>query len=431
MDDWRRELEVALKEGLEESDEEFEQTFVQNIFELMLHETCPSPKRPKIGGSKHGRRYVYREREACDERLYRDYFAEDCTFDALKFRRRFRMRKDLFVYIVQEVCAFEPWFIQKCDGVGRLGLSSLQKCTAAIRMLAYGIPADATDEYCRTGESTAIEAMKRFTVAIRACFESQFLRLPTRVDFQKQLDINAARGFPGMFGSLDCMHWTWKNYPVAWQGQFQDKDGVRSIILEAIADQSLWIWHAFFGLPGSNNDINVLDRSPLVANLLRGEGSAMTFEVNGHVYDRYYLLTDGIYPQWSCFVQPIHEPHGEKKEHFTKMQSAARKDVERAFGVLQARWEIVKNPCRQYDLETITSIMMCCIILHNMIIHDEQGQNLEPIFDQGIFGGGLRRDLTFRDLNVGSRELENLHTHYSLRNDIIDHLWHLRGESRI
>jgi hypothetical protein len=32
------------------------------------------------------------------------------------------------------------------------------------------------------------------------------------------------------------MHWTRKNYPVAWQGQYQDKDGVWSIILEAIAD---------------------------------------------------------------------------------------------------------------------------------------------------------------------------------------------------
>jgi hypothetical protein len=380
-------LEGALKQGLEESDDEFEQTLAQNILEEMVQETCPAPERPKIGGSRPGRRYVYREREVCDERLYRDYFAQDATFDALKFHRRFRMRRELFLHIVQKVCAFDPWFVQKCNGLGRLGLSSLQKCTAAIRMLAYGIPADATDEYCRTGESTAIEAMKRFTVAIRGCFESCFLRLPSRADFQKQLDINAARGFPGMFGSLDCMHWTWKNCPVAWQGQFQDKDGVRSIILEAIADQSLWIWHAFFGLPGGNNDINVLDQSPLVANLLGGDGSGMTFELNGHIYDCYYLLTDGIYPHWNCFVQPIHQPQGEKKEHFTKMQAAARKDVERAFGVLQARWEIVKNPCRQYDLHTITNIMMCCIILHNMIIDDEQGQDLEPVFDQEISGG--------------------------------------------
>jgi hypothetical protein len=206
MDQWRRELDDALKKGLQDSDDEFEDNFVLELCQQVLDECRSSSKQPGVGGSRPGRRYVYREREACDERFYRDYFAEDSTFDAVKFCRRFRMKRDLFLHIVQEVCAFDPWFIQKRDGVGRLGLSYLQKCTAAIRMLAYGIPADATDEYCRTGESTAIEAMKRFTVAIRGCFESHFLRLPTQADFLRQIEINTARGFPGMFGSLDCMH---------------------------------------------------------------------------------------------------------------------------------------------------------------------------------------------------------------------------------
>ena len=50
--------------------------------------------------------------------------------------------------------------MQKRDALGRLGLSSLQKCTAAIRMLAYGLPADACDEYVRIGETTALVAMR-------------------------------------------------------------------------------------------------------------------------------------------------------------------------------------------------------------------------------------------------------------------------------
>jgi hypothetical protein len=57
----------------------------------------------------------------------------------------------------------------------------------------------------------------------------------------------------------------------------------------------------------------------------------MSFEVNGHVYPRFYLLIDGIYPQWSCFLQPIHEAQGEKLQHYTKVQEGARNDVERAF----------------------------------------------------------------------------------------------------
>ena len=180
-------------------------------------------------------------------------------------------------------------------------------------MLAYSIRADATDEYCRIGESTAIEAMKRFIVVVRGCFESTFLQQPSQEDFPRQIGINVAWGFLSIFVSLNCMYWTWKNCPVVWQGQFQDKDGFWSVIFEAIANHSLWIWHAFFGLPDGNNNVNVLDHSPLVANGLTRARRDMTFEVNGHIYNMYYLLTDDIYPQWSCFLQPIHELQGKEK----------------------------------------------------------------------------------------------------------------------
>jgi hypothetical protein len=402
---------------------------LEDIF-FALEEPYLEQERPQIGGSRPGRKHVHRDREACNERLLKDYFTEDSTFDAMKFRRRYRMRRELFLHLVDAVCAFDPWFIQRRDALGRLGLSSLQKCTAALRMLAYGVPADACDEYCRLGESTALEAMKRWVVAIRGCFEAQYLRQPTRVDLERQVQINTNRGLPGMFASLDCMHWTWKNCPVAWQGQFQDKDKNRSVILEAIADQSLWFWHAFFGLPGGNNDINVLDRSPLIANLLKGEGHDMSFQVNDHVYPRYYLLTYGIYPQWSCFLQPIHEAQGEKLQHYTKVQEGARKDVERAFGVLQARWKIVKNPVRQWDLGTFTDIMIACIIMHNMIIEDEQDLGFEELSGNHVGVGQMHGDFTYRELEAGTREIENIHTHFALRNDIIDHLWVLRGQNR-
>jgi hypothetical protein len=54
------------------------------------------------------------------------------------------------------------------EGQFRLGLSSLQKCTAALKMLAYGI---LVDEYCRLGEAITFEAMKQFVIAICGCFE--------------------------------------------------------------------------------------------------------------------------------------------------------------------------------------------------------------------------------------------------------------------
>ncbi len=47
-------------------------------------------------------------------------------------------------------------------------------------------------------------------------------------------------------------------------GVVQDNNGHKNIIFEATIDQSLQIWHAFFGLLGGNNEIHVLNKFPLV-----------------------------------------------------------------------------------------------------------------------------------------------------------------------
>jgi hypothetical protein len=56
-------------------------------------------------------------------------------------------------------------------------------------------------------------------------------------------------------------------------------------------------------------------------------------------------------------------------------QAAIRKDVEHAFGVLQARFAIVRGPAHFWDKETLREIMNACIIMHNMIVEDERDED--------------------------------------------------------
>ena len=65
-------------------------------------------------------------------------------------------------------------------------------------------------------------------------------------------------------GDSDCLQgqgW-WCGMDVS-QNQTRGDYKVPNIMLEAVASYNLWVWHAFFGAAGSNNDINVLDQSPL------------------------------------------------------------------------------------------------------------------------------------------------------------------------
>lgn len=92
------------------------------------------------------------------------------------------------------------------------------------------------------------------------------------------------------------MHWKWEKCPIAWHGMYTGHCREPTIILEAVASQDLWIWHAFFGMPGSLNDINVLDRSPIFAALAEGCTPPVNYTINGHEYTMGYYLADRIYP---------------------------------------------------------------------------------------------------------------------------------------
>jgi len=47
-----------------------------------------------------------------------------------------------------------------------------------------------------------------------------------------------------------------------------------------------------------------------------------------------------------------------------------RKDIERAFGVLQGKFQVLARPLMGHDLQQLSDIVSCCIILHNMCVSD-------------------------------------------------------------
>jgi hypothetical protein len=246
------------------------------------------------------------------------------------------------------------------------------------------------------------------------------------------MEMNEKRGWPGMLGSLDCMHWTWKNCPKSWQGMYCGKSKDATIVLEAVASEDTWIWHAFFGLPGTLNDINVLNRSPLFARLVSGDAPTCNYKVMNNEYSMGYYLTDGIYPEWATLVKAIKEKNGvpltRKEANFTKAQEKARKDIERAFGVLQARFAIVRGPARFWDKKTLENIMKCCVILHNMILEDERGLNLPCFYDNvGTRVQPERNPDRVEAFLEAHRAIENANTHCQLRDDLVEHHWQLDG----
>ncbi|KAI8011836.1 hypothetical protein LOK49_LG06G03430 [Camellia lanceoleosa] len=263
----------------------------------------------------------------------------------------------LFIRILFMVEAYDPYFVQKQDTVRVLGLSFLQKMIATMRMLTYGIAADFVDDYVKIGENIAIESLQRFVRTVFTIFSDVYLRTPNKDDIAKLLEVGKNRGFPRMLRSIDCMYWKWKNCPTAWIGMYCGHIHEPTIILETVTFYDLWIWHVFFGLPRSHNDISVLECSSVFFFLAEGRAPQINYSINGNAYIMGYHLVDGIYPQWSTFDKTITSPRGNKQTHFAKTQESARKDVERAFGVLQVCFAIVRGFARFWKVKTLKVII--------------------------------------------------------------------------
>ena len=83
-----------------------------------------------------------------------------------------------------------------------------------------------------------------------------------------------------------------------------------------------------------------------------------------------FMLVDGIYPAYSRFVKGIKNPTTPQESSYTKWQEASRKDIERAFGVLQGHFNFMSRPVMLPNLPLITMRVTTCLILHNMGVSD-------------------------------------------------------------
>jgi hypothetical protein len=99
--------------------------------------------------------------------------------------------------------------------------------------------------------------------AVVKIFDDKYFTAPNAQDTVRLMARNNTRGFSGMLDFIGCIHWRWDKCTTTWRGAYSwHKDG-STMILDVVALQDVWIWHASFRLPDSLKDINVLSRSPL------------------------------------------------------------------------------------------------------------------------------------------------------------------------
>ncbi|GJS64809.1 ALP1-like protein [Tanacetum coccineum] len=170
-------------------------------------------------------------------------------------------------------------------------------------------------------------------------------------------------------------------------------------------------------------DVVKLYRHHEEKNGFRGIAPKIPFVVNGVTYPWGYYLVDGIYPELVTLVKTIPEPSDDyhKRIRYKQMQEAARKDVERAFGVLKKKWVILANLARSLKKKRIMNMMYTCIILHNMIRKDK-GKAISPNWypEEAHQPDDLER--SDEQVRAVMRHIRSAQAHQNLRVDLVEHL---------
>ncbi|XP_050211747.1 uncharacterized protein LOC126661908 [Mercurialis annua] len=132
-----------------------------------------------------------------------------------------------------------------------------------------------------------------------------------------------------------------------------------------------------------------------------------------------YYLVDGIYPSWSIFIKTIPSPQTNKHKQFATTQESARKDVERAFGVLQGRLSIIRGLARFFHRKTLK-------------IEDERDvQNIDYNYDSfdviPEISVSPERSTELLEFVQCHRRIRDRDTHFQLQQDLIEHIWKTHG----
>jgi hypothetical protein len=325
--------------------------------------------------------------------LLRDPTLSDPSSQKAKlFRRRFRMPHNLFLYIVSR-CREKAIFSDVKSTRGQIPDEIKLMC--CLRILGRDNCLDDISEFSDMGESTALNVLTKFVLSFSINFGKEFISIPEGDNLKKVMDIYAKLGFPGCVGSIDATHLKWAMCPKSLSNICNGKESFPTIAYQAVVDHSRRIFHITQGMYGSTNDITITRYDKFCRDVKQGKvfkdvEFCLTDELEtDHKCKGVYFICDGGYPKDSYLINPYGARSYMSEVYWSEWLESVRKDVECTFGVLKARFRILRNGMRFHKKIVVDAVMITCCILHNMLLHcdgldmsqwanNEDWENIDP-----------------------------------------------------
>lgn len=227
----------------------------------------------------------------------------------------------------------------------------------------------------KIGISTVREIVHETCDAIFECIAPVYLAPPNTHEWKKNADeFYRVWNLPNCVSSIDGKHINIECPPNAGSEYFNYK-GHHSIVLLAAGDTNYIFTAVDIGAYGSQSDGGIFAESSFGRHLLNGDLNlpAPSILPNSSILCNHYMVGDNAFPLKSQLMRPYPgRMLSEVKEHFNYRLSRARRVIENAFGILTARWRILKTTLAMKP-EYVDKIVKATVVLHNFIkLNDPQ-----------------------------------------------------------
>ena len=354
----------------------------------------PKPKKKR---KKYGSRKLYFTNPTTMERQiftyeysiwYSNYVMEpspDCPKWNKMFRRRFRMPYESFLDLsaqCEESEHLKTWWssngFHKYNKQKVLPMKLLVLC--ALRYLGRSWTFDDLEEATAINYETNRRFLHQFIEFGSTSLYNKYVLNPINYEELKDNEHEfLMAGFPGCIGSTDATHVIMEvcSYRLR-QLHLGYKLAHTARNYNMTVNHRRRIFNTTKGHPARFNDKTLVLFDLLVNQIHDGkfddmfEFTLMAFGEGDEIievkYRGCYLIVDNGYLRWSVTVPPMKESTSRAEIRFSEWLESLRKDVECAFGILKARWRVLKSGIRLHGILNCDRIWLTCCALHNMLL---------------------------------------------------------------
>jgi len=278
----------------------------------------------------------------------------------IAFKSRYRLTKESVIELLGLIMQHLP----EEKLYGRKPVPPLEQLLITLRCLAEGNYQKTTGDVHGRLQSTVSRIVKRIVAAI-ASLADQFIVFPDAEEAKRVARgmyemVNEryplSRGMPRVIGCIDGTQINIDAHGATDRENFRNRKGQISINVQAICDHQLNFTNIVVRWVGSTHDSRIFSNSNLHAEFERGKHEG-------------WLLGDSGYPLKSYLLTPLSNPvtRSEKAYQFAHIQT--RNAIERAFGVLKRRFQIIgpDGGSVRLKLKTALNATTACFVLHNFL----------------------------------------------------------------